>query len=336
MGLPGITVLIRLSSFVIASWVLIHLMSVLGVIVAFAYPIWYLLAPKKTVCFLCRLINKGDWCIFCHRRVENMENLSPASFASVFLNSMLILFISLASAGLVFLESRALFKLGFPPTPKTAYFNIPPKGQYRLGEIFPMKIEIADIKRPVNAIQTDISFDPRKLEVVNLSTKESFASIFIQKEINNELGYVRLTGGLPDPGFFANQGIFGTVFFRGKNPGVVEINFLPSSLVLANDGRGTNLLKGLASVSYLILPDEVSEEEKEEQAVLIRPEVLGEEAGETQMKFFEEEKILGAKIEGVEDIKRELSLTDSLFNYLESLDRFTLSFWHKIASLITR
>ena len=90
---------------------------------------------------------------------------------------------------------------------------------------------------PINAIQADLGFNPEKVEVVDISTQNSFANIFIQKEINNETGYARLTGGLPNPGFFSDRGIFGTVFFRGKQPGVVKIDFLPSSMVLANDGR---------------------------------------------------------------------------------------------------
>lgn len=193
-----------------------------------------------------------------------------------------------------------------------------------------MTIEIVGIKTPINAVQTDLGFDPEKLEVVEISTEDSFANIFIQKEISNETGYARLTGGLPNPGFFADKGTFGTVFFKGKNPGVVKVEFLPSSMVLANDGRGTNVIKELASASYLILPEEVSEEERKQQEVLIKPVVLGERTEETQMKFYEEEKVLGARVGQEIEKEKKLHLGKEVLNSWERFDRFTLSLWSKL------
>lgn len=107
-----------------------------------------------------------------------------------------------------------------------------------------MKIDITSIKVPINAVQADIGFEPHKLEVVDVSTEDSFANIFIQKEINNEVGYVRLTGGLPNPGFFADRGVFGTVFFKGISPGIVRIEFLPSFRNSLNFLTPSSPLKG--------------------------------------------------------------------------------------------
>ncbi len=327
MILPGFVLFLKILSLIVASWLLVHLLAVLGVFLAFAYPLWWFLAPHQTPCLLCRVRESGEQCPFCRQTVRKSGDLNPKSFRSTVLNAFLILVLSLFSFGLVFAESRLLFRLGFPPTPKTASFIIPPKGQYRLGEIFPMKIEIAGIKTPVNAIQADLGFDPQKLEVVDISTADSFATIFIQKEINNEVGYARLTGGLPNPGFFDEQGLFGTVFFQTKNPGIVQIEFLPSSMVLANDGRGSNILKDLAAAPYLILPEPISEEESELQTALIEPGVLGEETEETQLKFYEEGKILGEKIPS-EIIKEEKpGLSKFFLDLLEKVDRFILSFW---------
>ena len=154
-------------------------------------------------------------------------------------------------------------------TRQTASFIIPPKGQYKLGEIFSMNIEVDNIKNPINVVQADLKFDPDKIEVVNISTKNSFANIFIQKESNNTKGYVRLTGGLPNPGWHGTNGLFGTVYFKTKQPGLVTIAYLPTSLVLANDGQGTNILKSRPSFSYLILPDKISTEEEKAQTKLL-------------------------------------------------------------------
>src|SRR4030042_3001878 len=314
MRLPILSLFFKIIGFIIVSWLLIHFLAVFGIFLALAYPFWWLLAPQKTLCLFCEI-----------------GKLKECSFAHSLINGGIILVLSLFSFGLVFLEGLILFKMGFPPTPKTVSFVIPPKGQYRLGEIFPMKIEIAGIKTPINAIQADLSFEPQKLEVVDISTQDSFANIFIQKEINNEVGYARLTGGLPAPGFFADKGVFGTVFFKGKSPGVVKIEFAPSSMVLANDGRGTDVLRELAAVSYLILPEKISPEEEEMQKeIVLKPLVLGPETEETQMKFYEEERILGVQVGQEIEKEKKFNLGKTILEFLEKADRAILSFWGKI------
>jgi len=333
MGFPGFALILKIVSFVVSSWLLVHLLAIFGVFLALAYPLWWFLAPQKLPCLFCRLRKEGERCPLCRRSVNKAAGLHPKSFSSVFLNGLLIFSFSFVSFGLVFAESQLLFKLGFPPTRKTVSFVIPAKGQYRLGEIFPMKIEIVGVGKPINVIQADIGFDPQKLEVVDISTTESFANIFLQEEINNEAGYARLTGGLPNPGFLADHGIFGTFFLQGKSSGLAQVEFLPSSLVLANDGRGTNVLKTLAAASYLILSEELSDEEKEQQQVLLQPAVLGEETSGVQLKLYEETSVLGAQIEREIDQGGKKGRTDFgeiLLGAVENLDRFTLSLWGRL------
>lgn len=333
MGFPGLALVLKLIAFALSSWLLVHLLAFFGLFLAFAYPLWWLFTPHKIPCLLCRVRNEGDYCPLCRQKVVKAEGTYPRSFSSATLNGFLVLVLTLTSFGAVFAESKILFKLGFPPTPKTVSFVIPPKGQYRLEELFPMKIEITGIQKPVNAIQADISFDPRILEVVDVSTQDSFANIFIQKEISNEAGYARLTGGLPNPGFFAEQGVFGTVYFKGKSPGVVKVEFLPSSMVLANDGKGTNVLRDLASATYLILPEKITPEEQVEQQVLLQPGVLGETT-ETQMKFYEETRVLGASVEKP-PTKQGFNPLRTFLAILEAIDRLILNLWHKIIGDLT-
>ena len=107
---------------------------------------------------------------------------------------------------------------------------------------------------------------------------------------------------------------------------------MPSSLVLANDGRGTNVLKDLPKASYLILPEKVSEEELELQENLISSVVLGEKTEETQMKFYQEEKVLGTQV--AQEIKKEekFNLGQFFYKFFEKIDNFILSFWGKLFS----
>jgi len=319
---------------IIASFLLIHLLAFLGIFLVVAYPIWWLLVPQKTPNFICFIKYNVDPFFEDEGEIKKEKLVCSHSFSSVLANTALILLVVLFCAGFVFGESKILFKLGFPPTPKTVSFVIPSKGQYRLGEIFPLKIDIIGVKTPINAVQADVGFDPHRLAVIDVSTAGSFANIFIQKEISNEVGYARLTGGLPNPGFFADHGVFGTIFFQGKAPGITRVEFLPSSMVLVNDGRGTNVLKDLASVSYLILPEEISEEEEEMQkTIIIKPGVLGEKSEDTQMKFYEEKKVLGADVERETQKGKEFNLLKIFLDALELVNRLILVFWGKMFSL---
>jgi len=341
MEFPSFVILIRTVAFILLSWLLIHIFAVFGIFLSFAYPLWWLFAPKQITCFFCRSKADREICPLCHKTIDKNKSVSPKNLSSAIFNGMLILIFWVVSAGVVFGESQILFRLGFPPTPKTVWFNIPPKGQYRLGEIFSMPIEIAGVKKPINAVQADLSFDPKRLEAVEVSTKDSFANIFVQKEVNNKVGFTRLIGGLPDPGFFSDRGLLGSVYFKGKIPGIVKVEFLPSSLVLANDGRGTNVLKELASASFLILPDKLSLEEEKKQEVILAPVVLGEQSEgkqsteSTQMIFYEENKVLGTKISQEIEKGRKFDLGRTLLGLLEEVDRFILSFWQSLFFLQT-
>src|SRR5260370_32237431 len=188
----------------------------------------------------------------------------------------------------------SLIQIYFSATRKTASFSIPSKSAYKLGEIFPLDIQITGMKTPVNAVQADIAFDPQSLEVVALSTNHSFATIFIQKEIDNTKGFVRLTGGLPNPGFSADQGTFGTIFFKGKKPGLTTMRYLPTSLILANNAKGENVLKDYAQHAYLILPEAVSKNESEQQRNMVKSKVLGVSTDNaTQMTFYDNKEVMG-------------------------------------------
>ena len=112
---------------------------------------------------------------------------------------------------------------------------------------------------------------------------------------------------------------------------MVKIEFLPSSMVLANDGRGTNVLRDLAAVSYLILPEKIFQEEEEMQKeIVLKPVVLGTETEETQMKFYEEEKVLGTQVGQEIEKEKKFDLGKILLGLLERVDRIILSLWGKI------
>jgi hypothetical protein len=257
------------------------------------------------------------------------EELFPKTFKSIFFNSCIILILSIFSIGIVFGESKLLNKVGFPSTPKTVTFVIPSRSQYRLGEIFGVDVDIFGVKAAINTVQADLSFDPENLQILDISTADSFATVFIQKEMNNSIGYARLTGGLPNPGFGGNQGRFATFYFKGIKPGLARVAFLPTSLVLANDGGGTNVLKEYGTFSYLILPEKLtSEEESLQKTVLLgsstSPEdVMGVSSDSPQLHLYQENSVLG-----VSDPSVKLpSQSPTSLGLLSKIDAQVLNFW---------
>ncbi len=323
---------------IILSWIILHLLALFGIFLAIAYPLWWLANPRTTICFGCNTMAEKSICSLCQTPV-NKADLSPKNFGSSAKNALIILLVSFLSLGIVYAESRLLNYLGIPAAEKTVSFAIPPKAQYKIGEIFPLKLEIRGIKTPINAIQTDLSFDPRKLQVSDISTQDSFANIFIQKEINNQNGYARLTGGLPNPGFFSDRGLFATVYLQGKEPGLTTLEFLPTSMVLANDGRGSNVLKEYATVSYLILPEPISKSESDQQTTFFHTTVLGASTREDQMTFYADPAVLGASAKAISNEDLAQLRTESQANpfllILEKINHLILTFWSKIYSLIT-
>lgn len=342
--MPNIFVFFKFLIFIILSFVLVHILALLGVFVAIAYPLWWLFSPNTIPCLICRRKKIGEYCSLCQEPVIDKSYVGTKNLRSVFLNSLIILLVSVISFGLVYVESKLLDHFGYSPVRKTVSFVIPSEGQYKVGEVFPMKIDINGVRQPINAVQADFSFDPTHIEVVDILTDNSFASIFIQKKIDNEIGYGRISGGLPNPGFFADEGLFSTVLLRGKIAGLSQIQFLPSSLVLANDGKGSNVLKDLASASYLILPADGPLDEKPDQSVVLYPVVLGTESEKNegvQMKFFQEEDIRGAVLGATEDSqdveeKKRPFLIELICTIVQAVASFILSFWKSIIDSVER
>lgn len=318
----------------ISSWLIIHVLTLFGFFLAIAYPMWWFFSPKQTTCLFCRSRKEGKWCPFCRQRVNKQNGTAPKTFLSAIFNGFVILGFSLASVVIVFFEVQVLHTVGFSPTLKTVSFSIPSTGEYRLGEIFPMKLKITGIKTPINAVQADISFNPQILEVVDISTTDSFANIFIQKEINNTMGYARLAGGTPNPGLSGEDGVFGTVFLRGKVPGLAQIKFLPTTMVLANDGKGTNVLKDFATISYLILPEKIFGTKNtvpKDMPNNAHVNVLGASTtSTTQMIFYDEGQVLGANTIPKVQENQPVAIGDIILTALERVDSFILTLWGKV------
>lgn len=282
MQLPGIGLLLQIVGFIAASYILLHLMAVLGIFVAAGYLIWWVFAPHQTPCFFClRKGEKHGVCRFCRAARQKKSDIPPDEIPprTMAMNIVLLVFLTIVSAAFVFVEAKTLFDLNiFASTDRTVSYILPSKKEYQIGEKFPFDLTTTGIKKAINAVEADISFDPRILKVVEIKTDNSFATIFVTKTYNNDQGIVRIVAGVPNPGFALESGTLATIIFAGIASGVSDIAFLPQSGVLANDGQGTNILKDLPRTQVFIKPLESS---KKTSLELIpqggeKKEVLGE------------------------------------------------------------
>lgn len=316
-----------LIAILLISVVLVHFMALFGLFLAIAIPILHLIFYPRIICF---------WCQLKHGNHSLRHSL---------IDAVLVIILTGFSIAVVVIEARVLKALGYPQTQKTASFLIPSRSQHKLKEIFPMKIEIVGIKTPINAVQADLSFDPTRLEVVDVTTEGTFANILLQKDYSNELGYVRLTGGVTNPGFTGNSGVFGTVYFRGKSPGLAEVNFLETSLVLANDSRGTNVLKEHAKAGYIILPEPISEIEQQSQSdIIIRKQVLGDTSLEPDLDFSVYTQGMDVPFTGIlgdstptapSTPPKSESFLSVIAEKLSLLDSAIISLWTRLVNLFT-
>lgn len=325
---------IKFILFVVGSYFLVHILGIFGIFLVVAYPIWCLVSIRKVPCFYCGTKKTGEVCPACKLSVGESRRY-PKTVRSVLLNTLSIFIVFLLSLGTVALEARALRALGFYQVAKTVSFAIPTKGVYRLGEVFPMEITLADVKTPINTVQADLGFDPTILEVEAISTEGSFAKIFVQKEIQNETGFARISGGLPNPGVSCTECHFASVIFKTKKPGTAVVEYLPSSVVLANDGRGTSVVKSLGSTAFIVLPEKVDSSQISQQEVYLQTKVLGLETEETenQIHLYKGKVLAENNIDEVDSKKQTFKMSDWFKKILLSLERFdslVVGFWENV------
>jgi len=131
----------------------------------------------------------------------------------------------------------------------TLYFS-PSAGSYNVGSNLSVSINVSSADQAMNAASGVISFPQDKLEVVSLSKTGSIFTFWVQEpSFSNSVGTVTLEGIVLNPGFTGAVGKILTVNFRVKAAGTALLNFSSGS-VLANDGKGTNILASLGSAQF--------------------------------------------------------------------------------------
>lgn len=156
--------------------------------------------------------------------------------------------IFIISVSLAFLFSASLVS---PIMAQAAnlYFS-PSSGEYDVGKTFSVNVYVSSADQSMNAASGVISFPQDKLEVTSLSKTGSILTLWVQEpSFSNSAGTVNFEGIVFNPGFTGVGGKVLTINFKVKAAGAVPLNFSSGS-VLANDGKGTNILANLGSAQF--------------------------------------------------------------------------------------
>ncbi len=129
----------------------------------------------------------------------------------------------------------------------------PSSGSYSIGQTLTDSVYVSSSDQAINAASGIISFPQNKIQVVSLSKTGSIMSLWVQEpSFSNTIGTINFEGIILNPGFIGNNGKIIDIIFKSKASGITPLSFFSAS-VLANDGKGTNILTSSGSAKYNII-----------------------------------------------------------------------------------
>ncbi len=133
----------------------------------------------------------------------------------------------------------------------TLYFS-PQSGSYTVGSSLVVNIYVSSSDQVMNAASGLISFPKDKLEITSISKNSSIFNLWVQEpSFSNSAGTVNFEGIVLNPGFTGTNGKILSITFIIKAADTASITFSSGS-VLANDGKGTNILTGMGNATFQI------------------------------------------------------------------------------------
>ncbi len=149
----------------------------------------------------------------------------------------------------------------------------PAKGTYAIGGKFNVAVKVNSGGADINAAEGKISFDAKLLEVVSVSKGGSIFPFWtVEPSFSNSAGTVSFGGGMPPPPYKGTAGQICTISFKAVSAGTAAVRFT-SGAVLANDGKGTNVIASMGSASFVINPKTEAPATSEEKPDVIKEPV---------------------------------------------------------------
>lgn len=135
----------------------------------------------------------------------------------------------------------------------------PGTGVYQANGTFSVNVVVNTQGTSINAADGTLSFNPNELSVVAVNRSSSIFNLWVaEPSFSNGAGTISFSGGSP-AGYTGSAGNVMTVTFRAVGSGPVRVKFSNGS-VLANDGRGSNVLTSMNGGNYTIQAASVAPE----------------------------------------------------------------------------
>lgn len=175
-----------------------------------------------------RITTNSNW-----RIATNAKRIAKKLFVVI----CVILFIAIRGAGAAHAAT-----LSFSPS----------SGSYKIGDTFSVNILVSTAGQAMNAVSGIISFPEDKLQATSVSKSGSIINLWVQEpSFSNSAGTIDFEGIVLNPGFTGSAGKIISISFKTKVSGSAALSFSSGS-ILANDGKGTNILGGLGGANFTI------------------------------------------------------------------------------------
>lgn len=146
--------------------------------------------------------------------------------------------------------------LGLGATAHAATLGLSPSaGVFPVTNNFTVSV-IVNTNQSINGVEGTLLFPTAKLEVVSISKKNSLLGLWVEEPSFSNAGptgNVHFAGIKLNPGFVGNNGVVLDITFRVRDAGLADVVFGTAS-ILANDGKGTNLVTAFGSGIYTLHP----------------------------------------------------------------------------------
>lgn len=127
----------------------------------------------------------------------------------------------------------------------------PSTGVYSINGTFTARVIVNTDGKSVNAAEGTLSFNPKELSVVSVNRTGSIFNLWVtEPTYSNSAGTISFSGGLPS-GYTGSAGTIMSVTFKTVAAGTAKVTFKTGS-VLANDGKGSNILTTMNGGNYTI------------------------------------------------------------------------------------
>ncbi|MGI5827886.1 MAG: cohesin domain-containing protein [Patescibacteria group bacterium] len=166
-----------------------------------------------------------------------------ASFALIALISLSYILISQNFFGKLVLGKK---------TQGNGAFYIEADREVLVSTMFKAQIIADSDNQAANAVALFVSFDPDKLSIVNVDTSKSFCQFYPVNKFNDTKGTISIECGSPSPGF-KGQNTIAEITFMAKTVGETKIKISENSLILLNDGKGTNIFSQPSEQTVMIV-----------------------------------------------------------------------------------